>query len=248
MRISIITVSYNSVKTIGDTIESVLSQNYSDIEYIIIDGSSFDGTCELIKKYGSRISTFISEPDTGMYDAMNKGIRLAKGDVIGILNSDDFFCSNQVIQDIADQLKYENIDAVYGDVRFVDPGNIRKTVRYYSSKNFTPGKFKFGFMPSHPSFYVKKKFYNQFGLYKTHYRIAADFELLMRFLLVNKLRTKYLDESFVTMRKGGVSNKSLLSNFILNKEILQACRENGIKTNIFNIYSKYFRKVFEFLK
>ena len=248
MRISIITVSYNSVKTIGDTIESVLSQNYSDLEYIIIDGLSMDGTCELIKTYGPRISIFISEPDRGMYDAMNKGIKLATGDVIGILNSDDFFCNNHIIQDIADVIKNEDIDATYGDVMFVDHGNIRKTVRYYSSKKFNPGKFKYGFMPSHPSFYVKKKFYTQLGLYKTHYLIAADFELVMRFLLCNKLRTRYIEETLVAMRTGGASNKSLLSHHTLNKEILLACRENGIKTNLLNIYSKYFIKVFEFFK
>lgn len=245
MLVSIITVSYNSANTIRNTIDSVLSQKYSEIEYIVIDGSSSDGTVEIIKSYGDKISSFVSEPDSGMYEAMNKGIKIATGDIVGMLNSDDFFCNNNIVEHIVDAFENDQIDAVYGDVKFVDPNNIQKTVRYYSSDKFNPAKFKYGFMPAHPSFYVKKVIYEKLGYYKTDYKIAADYELLMRFLLCNKLKCKYVEEPFVTMRIGGLSNKSIISNYTLNKEILRACKENGIRTNMLNIYSKYFIKVFE---
>jgi glycosyltransferase involved in cell wall biosynthesis len=244
---TIITVSYNSKKTISDTINSVLAQTYPNIEYIIIVGGSTDGTVEIVKSIGRKISKFISEPDKGIYDAINKGIKLATGDIIGILNSDDFFCNDTVIQKIVDAFKVENTDAVIGDVQFVDSKNKSRIFRYYSSKRFHPGKFKFGFMPAHPGFYVKRKFFETLGYYKTDYKIAADYELLIRFLYTNMIRTTYLSMPIVSMRRGGISNKSILSNIILNKEIARACKENGIKTNYLNIYSKYFFKIFEFL-
>ena len=244
---TIITVSYNSKKTISDTINSVLAQTYPNIEYIIIDGGSTDGTVDIVNSYGNRISKFISEPDRGMYDAINKGILLATGDIIGTLNSDDFFCDVTVIQKIADVFIDENTDAVIGDVQFVDTKDNSRIFRYYSSKKFHPGKFKFGFMPAHPGFYVRRNFFETLGYYKTDYTIAADYELLIRFLYNNKLRSKYLPMPFVSMRRGGVSNKSIFSNILLNKEIARACKENGIRTNYLNIYSKYFFKIFEFL-
>ncbi len=246
-KVSIITASFNSVKTISDTVISVLAQTYPDIEYIIIDGSSTDGTVELINSFGTGISKFISEPDRGIYDAINKGIRVATGDIVGIINSDDFFYDNYVIEKIAETFRMNDIDAVYGDAQFVDPENKSRIVRYYSSKHFTPGKFKFGFMPAHPSFYVKREIFEKFGYYKVDYTIAADFELLLRLLYINKIAYKYLEMPFLVMRMGGVSNKSVISNFTLNKEIARACRENGIKTNYFFIYSKYLIKMFEFI-
>jgi len=246
-KVSIITVSFNSIKTISDTIESVLSQTYSDIEYIIIDGSSSDSTAELVKSYGSRISEFVSEPDKGIYDAINKGIRLATGKIIGILNSDDFFYSNDIIEKVAASFNEYEIDAVFGDARFVDQVKTSKVVRYYSSKLFSIEKFKFGYMPAHPTFYVKKELFDKFGYYKPEYKIAADFELLIRFLYINHIKYKYLEIPFLSMRMGGVSNKSILSKFTLNKEIARACKENGIQTNYLNIYLKYFTKMFEFL-
>jgi glycosyltransferase involved in cell wall biosynthesis len=246
-KISIITVSFNSAKTISDTIESVLSQTYPDIEYIVLDGSSSDGTVELVNAYGNRISKFISEPDKGIYDAINKGIRLATGNIIGILHSDDFFYSNDIIEKIAASFNKYEIDAVFGDAQFVDPINTSKVVRYYSSKLFSTAKFKFGYMPAHPSFYVKRELFEKLGYYKTDYKIAADFELLVRFLYINQIKCKYLEIPFLSMRMGGVSNKSIFSKYTLNKEIARACKENGIKTNYFFIYSKYFSKLFEFM-
>ncbi len=245
-KVSIITVSYNSSNTIKDTIQSVLEQTYSNIEYIIVDGASNDATVDIIKSFGNRISKFISEADCGMYDAMNKGIKLASGDIIGMLNADDFFSSHDIIETVAKSFKDKNLDVLYGDVQFVNPNNLNKIVRYYSSKRFIPNKFKFGIMPAHPSFYVKRELFDKFGFYKTDYKIGADFELLVRFLYKNKLKYQYLEKPFVTMRTGGVSNQSYKSRILLNQEIKRACLENSIKTNYFNIYSKYLRKIFEF--
>lgn len=245
LKFSLITVSFNSAQTIGKTIKSVLNQTFPEVEYIVVDGYSTDGTQDIIKSFGNRITKFISEPDQGIYDAINKGIRLATGDIIGIINSDDIFYNDMVIAKVADAFESENIDAVYGDVQFINAyGSV---VRYYSSKHFTPKLFRFGFMPAHPSFYVKKDLFEKFGYYKTDYRIAADYELLIRFLYTQRIKTKYLEIPFVNMLRGGVSNRSIKSNFILNREILRACIENGIPTNYLYIYSKYFRKIFEFL-
>jgi glycosyltransferase involved in cell wall biosynthesis len=247
LSVSIITVSHNSIKTISDTIDSVLEQTYPNVEYIIIDNSSVDGTVGLVQAYGKKISRFVSEPDSGIYDAINKGIKFATGDIIGILNSDDIFKDNRVIEKIVSSFNDNYIDAVIGDVQFIDSKNGSRIVRYYSSRRFHPGKFKFGYMPAHPSFYVKRKLFGELGFYKTDYKIAADYELLIRFLYVNKVKYKYLEMPFVSMRTGGVSNRTFLSNIILNKEIARACKENGIHTNYLFIYSKYFVKMFEFI-
>lgn len=246
LTVSIITVSYNSKKTISDTINSVLEQTYPYIEYIIIDGSSGDGTSEIIKSYGNRIDKFVSEPDKGMYDAINKGIRLATGSIVGILNADDFFYDNQVVEKLVSVFRENSIDAVYGDIQFVKRNDSKKIIRHYSSEKFYVSKFKFGFMPAHPSFYVKRDLFEKFGYFKSDYLIAADFELLIRFMYVNNINCRYINMVFVKMRDGGVSNKTIFNRIILNKEILRACTENGIKTNYLNIYSKYFAKIFEF--
>ena len=248
IKVSIITVSYNSRATIADTIRSVSSQTFENIEHIIVDGASTDGTVEIVNSFGSKVSKFITEPDNGIYQAMNKGIRLASGDVIGLLNSDDFLCDNHVIETLVNTLKESDADAIYGDVRYIDPLNTEKVVRYYSSKNFSPQKFKYGFIPAHPSFYVKKSLYEILGLYKEDYKIAADTELLIRFFKHGSINSKYIPIPFVSMRTGGISNRSLRNRFIINKEILRACRENGIQTNIINIYSRYFTKIFEYFR
>jgi glycosyltransferase involved in cell wall biosynthesis len=246
LKISIITVCYNSRGTISDTINSVLAQTYPHIEYIVVDGASSDGTRELISSYGKKISKLISEPDNGIYDALNKGIRAASGDIIGILNSDDVFHNETVIEEIAEAFEDKKLDVIICDVQFVDPVNTSKVIRYYSSRNFKTSRFRFGFMPAHPGFYAKRELFDKFGYYKTDYRIAADYELEMRFLLTNHLRYRYLQIPVVSMRTGGVSNKSIISNYILNKEIARACKENGLSTNVFFIYSKYFLKIFQF--
>jgi glycosyltransferase involved in cell wall biosynthesis len=245
--ISIITASYNSVRTISDTINSVLAQTYPKIEYIIIDGCSTDGTIDIVKSFGNRISKFISEPDNGIYDAINKGIRFSRGSIVGILNSDDIFYDNCIIEKIVEAFTGNDIEAVFGDAQFVHPVKTSKIIRYYSSKSFSSDRFKYGYMPAHPTFYVKRGLFEKLGYYKTNYKIAADFELLIRFLHGYSLKYRYLEMPFVSMRMGGVSNKSMWSKFVINKEIARACKENGIRTNYFFIYTKYFLKMFEFM-
>lgn len=249
MKISIITVSYNSSKTIKDTIESVLSQSYTDIEYIIVDGNSSDNTVEIIKSYEPKFEgslNWISEPDKGLYDAMNKGIKMATGDVVGIVNSDDFYHRTDIIDKVANVFASTNdIQCVYGDVRFVNPDNLDKSVRYYRAKNFSPKRFRFGFMPPHPTFFTYKSNFDRFGYYKIDYKIAADYELLIRFLHKNKLKSKYINIDVMKMRMGGVSTASLKSNLILNREIVRACRENDIYTNLPLLMLKYFVKIWE---
>lgn len=250
MTISLITVTFNSGDTLTDTIHSVLMQDYNDIEYIIIDGMSTDNTVDIIKlnepKFKGRLK-WISEKDNGLYDAMNKGIRMATGDIIGILNSDDFFLHNDVIEKIVYEFKNNNAQSIIADIRFVNPENLTKTVRYFSSKNFSLNKFRFGFMPAHPTFFTYKTFYEKFGNFKIEYKIAADFELLLRFLYVNKLPYTYIPYDFIKMRTGGASTSSLKSNYILNKEIVKACKEHGIYTNLLILMAKYFIKIFEFI-
>lgn len=247
MKISLITVAYNSASTIQDTINSVQSQKYNNIEYIIVDGNSRDATRKIIESAGNVVTKFISEPDKGIYDAMNKGIQMTSGDVVGIINSDDFYFNDTIISSVADAFSDPEVDAVFGDLIFIDPLNLKKTVRRYSSAKWYPGKFARGFMPAHPTFFVRRKYYEQSGLFKTDYKIAADYEMLIRLLYVRKLRYKYLPLNMVIMRRGGVSSSGIKSNILLNKEILRACRENGISTNYLLIYSKYFYKFFELL-
>jgi len=250
MIISLITVTYNSALTIHNTIESILNQSYPNIEYIIVDGLSTDNTTNIIKEheylFGKRIK-WISEKDSGLYDAMNKGIRMATGDVVGIINSDDFYHRTDLISNVVKVFKDEEVQAIYGDVRFVKPNNLEKTVRYYSSKNFSPKRFRYGFMPAHPTFFTYRKYFEEFGYYKTDYKIAADFELLVRFLYVHRLNAKYIPLDFMKMRTGGTSTASLKSNIILNKEIVRACKENGIWTCLPLLLFKYCIKIFEFV-
>lgn len=245
MKVSLLTVCYNSAGTVADSIKSVRSQDYKDVEYIIVDGNSNDGTKEIIKANNDLIDKWISEPDKGIYDAMNKAIKMATGEVVGILNSDDFYSSSNVISQVAKAFNDSTVDAVFGDLVFVDPNNLKKVVRRYSSAKWSPEKFARGFMPAHPTFFVRRKYYEQIGLFKTDYKIAADYELLIRFLYVHKLKYKYLPLNMVTMRKGGVSSRGIRSNIILNDEIIRGCRENGINTSVFKVYPKYFTKLFE---
>ena len=247
MKISIITVSFNSAQTICDSIDSVLSQNYENIEYIIIDGESTDGTIDLINGYDDRVSKFISEPDTGIYDAMNKGISLATGDIVGILNSDDFYIDEFVIEKVIKEFDEQGVDSVYADLVFVNPKNLEKTVRHYDSSQFNPSRFAYGWMPAHPTFFVKKKAYDKYGVFRTDLKIGADFDILVRFLYTHGISYSYIQEVLVKMRVGGVST-SFSSIWINNIEALKVCRENGIDTNIFKLLSKYPAKLLGLFK
>jgi len=248
MKISIITVCFNSDKYLRDTILSVLSQDYDDIEYILVDGASKDDTLDIIKEYEPLFNgrmKWISESDKGLYDAMNKGIKLASGDVVGTLNSDDFFTSSDVISRIAAAFNMdEELELLYGDIHFVNPGDLNKSVRYYSSSVFKPSLLRLGFMPAHPSMYIRRECFDKYGYYALDYKIAADFDLVARYVYTHRVKNKYLKMDFVTMRTGGESANRLL----LNKETVLACRRNGITTNIFLLSLKYFYKVFEYIQ
>jgi glycosyltransferase involved in cell wall biosynthesis len=248
LKISIITVVFNNAATIADCINSVASQTYSNIEHIVVDGASSDGTQAIVEMNRDKISKYISEPDNGIYDAMNKGIRLATGDVLGILNSDDFYAGPHVIEKVVALFHESGAAALFADLVYVRPGNLDQTVRYYSGAGFTPDKFAWGWMPPHPTFFVRRELYERYGLFRTDYKIAADFELTARFLARHKVLFAYLPEVIVRMRTGGISTRNLRSNWILNGEILRACAINGINTNYFKVYSKYFSKVMQLLK
>ncbi|MDD2384932.1 MAG: glycosyltransferase family 2 protein [Sulfurospirillaceae bacterium] len=238
MKISIITVVWNNAQTIKDAIDSVLGQTYKNIEYIIIDGASTDGTVEIVQSYGDKISKFVSEPDNGLYDAMNKGLALASGDIVGILNSDDFYMDECVIEKVINVLKANNVDSIFADLVYVKANDLEKTVRYYDSSTCFPANFKKAMYPAHPTFFVKREIYEKYGYFKTDYKIAADFDLMARFLYTYKISYAYLPEAIIKMRVGGVST-SLKSLYINTLEQLRVCRENGIKTNIWLILLKY---------
>lgn len=251
MKISIITATYNSGKTLRDTIESVLRQSYTDYEYIVKDGGSKDDTLEIVKayapKFGDKIKA-ISEPDQGIYDAMNKGIQMATGDVIGILNSDDFYTSADALQVIADTFANNDIDATYGDIHFVNDDDLSKCVRYYSSAIFRRSFMRFGLMPAHPSFYCKKTAYEKYGVFDTSYKVAADFENLLRLIYVGNIKTKYIKKDFVTMRMGGASTAGFSSRTQIMKDHLRALKANGIYSNVFLLSLRYIYKLYEVLR
>jgi len=229
MLVSIITVCYNSEATIRTTLQSVAEQTYQEIEHIIIDGGSTDATLEIVKEF-DHVARISSERDNGIYDAMNKGIKLATGDIVGILNSDDHFSSQEIVEGIIHRFDRSNIDALYADVQFVDESN-QTVTRYYSSASWNIERFKYGFMPAHPSFYIKREYFNKLGYYKTNYKIAADFDLLLRFFSKGDLKYTYWEKPIVNMLEGGVSTQGLKSKYILSKEILRSCKENSIKSN-----------------
>lgn len=248
MKISIITATYNSASTLADCLESVLYQKNANIEYIVVDGGSTDATLDIIRRYEPLFKgrmRWSSERDMGLYDAMNKGIKMATGDVVGIINSDDFFTTLTVVEEITKTFERKKVDAVYGDIHYVHPSNLQKCVRYYSSAFFRPLLFRFGLQPAHPSFYCRREYFEKFGGYRLDLKIAADFELLARFLHKYRLKTAYLKMDFVTMRTGGLSTCSLRNRHILNIEDVKSCRTNGIATSYPLVCCKYFIKIFE---
>jgi glycosyltransferase involved in cell wall biosynthesis len=246
--ISVITVSLNSASTIEETIRSVLNQTYDNIEYIIIDGGSTDGTVEVIKKYESAIAYWISEKDQGIYDAMNKGISLCSGKYVGMLNADDMFSGDNVMRDIADRFCSTEVDAVFSCLNIVDRNNLTKILRKYRVAKFTPTLLRIGVMPPHPTFYCKKSCYEQGSAYRTDYKIAADFEMLTRLLIKQKISWSFIDKVMVTMRSGGLSNSGLMAKTQLNLEIVRACKENGLYTNFVFLLLKLPIRLFELIR
>jgi len=247
MKESVITVCYNSAETIVSTIRSVISQTYNDIEYIIVDGGSTDNTLQIVEKYKEHVDVLISEPDKGIYDAMNKGVNVASGDIVGILNSDDFYETENSINSIVSEFN-DDVNIVFGDMVYVNAYDLKKVIRFYSLPNFAPWKLRFGWMPPHPATFIRKDIYNKYGIYKTDYKISADYEIFVRFLLLNKLSFKYVNKTIVRMRAGGVSTSGLKSSIQLNKEIVRACMENKVYTNFIFLMTKVPFKLLELFK
>lgn len=250
MTISIITATFNSAKTLRDTFESVLRQDYSDYEYIVVDGGSDDGTIDIIRQYEPQFAgkiKWISEPDNGIYDAMNKGIALASGDVIGILNSDDFYTRSDILSQVAEALRNTATDAVYGDIHYVNDNDLTKCVRYYSSKHFSRSRMRFGFMPAHPSFYCRRRIYQQHGAFDTAYKVAADFECLLRLIYIHRISTRYLPIDFVTMRTGGASTSGWSSHRRILHDHQAAFKKNGVYSNVLFESLRYAYKTCELI-
>lgn len=246
MKISIITITYNSAATLEQTIRSITEQTYKDIEYIIIDGKSTDGTLQIIDRYKNKISKFVSEKDGGLYDALNKGIEMATGEVIGLLHSDDFYIDENVIQKYADTFMKNKSDAVYSDLYYVDKTNTAKIIRKWKSGNYDERAFINGWMPPHPTFFVRKEIYRKFGKFNTEFTSAADYELMLRFILRNKISISYLPEYTVKMRVGGKSNVSLKNRVAANLEDRKAWEINGLKPRFYTLFLKPFRKIIQF--
>ena len=245
MKISVITACYNSVRTIADALESVGRQTYAPIEHIVVDGMSTDGTLATLNHYRDRINTLVSERDEGIYDALNKGLSRVTGDIVGFLHSDDLYADQDVIEKVVRCFQATDVDVVYGNVHIVDPEDLQKLFRVYSASRFKPHHFKYGLMPPHPAVFMRKEVYDRFGFFSMKYKIAADFEYLLRVFTAPDIRTQFTDSPLVIMRKGGASSKNPTSNFIINKDMLKACRSNGISTNYMLIYAKYFVRILE---
>ena len=247
-KISIITVVWNNASTIKDAIDSILNQTYENIEYIVVDGASTDGTVEIIQSYGDKISKFISEKDKGLYDAMNKGIGLATGDIVGILNSDDFYKSNDVLETVVNEFIRKDIDCLYGDLEYVAAHDTDKIVRYWKSKEFEDGLFQKGWHPAHPTFFIKREFYDKYGVFNLDFKIAADYEIMLRFLEKYKLKSSYINKTFVKMRIGGESNRSVLNIIKANLESYRAWKVNSLYINPLRLILKPLSKLFQLLK
>lgn len=230
--LTVVTVVFNGAVTLEHTILSVIEQAYENIEHIVIDGGSTDATLDIIRKYEDSIDYWVSEKDSGIYDAMNKGIALARGDYIGMLNSDDYFADPLALEKIVSNFKTSEVDAVFSCLDIVDPANLDRVIRKYRISNFSPFMLRIGVMPPHPTFYCKKSCYEKAGPYRIDYKIAADFEMLARMLLKYHITWKFIDETTVKMRSGGLSNRGIKSSWVLNREIIRACIENGLYTNM----------------
>ena len=228
MKVSLITVTYNSAQFLEDCIISVINQSYSNIEYIIIDGKSTDTTISIIKKYEHQIYKWVSETDRGMYDAINKGMEMSSGDIIGILNSDDIFDNKEVISEIVKAFSENNVDSIYGDLEYVDPNNTNKIYRIWKGKPYKRNLFLKGWMPAHPTFYFKRALFEKFGGYENHFYTAADYELMARYLYKNKATSYYLPKLIVKMRRGGQSNSDLRTRFRANRRDYLAMKKNDI--------------------
>jgi glycosyltransferase involved in cell wall biosynthesis len=247
MLVSIITVTYNSASTIAETMRSVEEQDYPDIEHIIVDGLSTDNTVNIVERY-THTSKVISEKDDGIYHAMNKGIQAATGDIVGILNSDDIYIDSKVISKIVRKFEDPSVQSCYADLQYMDAVNSELITRTWKSGNYKVGSFYWGWMPPHPTFFVRKSVYEKVGLFDTSLHSAADYEMMLRILVKHRLSTTYLPHVIVKMRTGGLSNSSVKNRIRANREDRKAWHLNELKPYFFTLYLKPLRKVFQFIK
>ena len=245
-KISIITSVFNAASYIEDCIESVISQA-QQVEYIIIDGGSTDGTLEIIRKYDPKLAKVVSEPDTGMYDGMNKGLKLATGDIIGILNADDIYAGSKILSKVVATITGNNTDSCYGDLVYVEQSNINRVVRYWQAGDYNLRRFYHGWMPPHPTFFIRRKFLEKHGLFNLNLGSAADYELMLRYLLKYEITTSYIPEVLVKMRAGGLSNRSLINRFLANRNDRLAWKVNGLKPHFWTLYLKPLSKIGQYL-
>ena len=247
VKISIITVTYNRANFIRDAIEGVLRQRYKNYEYIVVDGASKDNTVQILKEYQPKFEgrmRWLSEPDNGLYDAINKGIKMSTGDVVGIINSDDYFHRDDIFDAISTGFNDATVEVVYGDDRIIKPEKPDTNYRFHCAWYFRPWMFRIGLEPPHPSFYARRECFEKWGYYKTDYFISADFELMMRFMLIHRAKYKYIHHTLLTFRASGISTDKN-NRRRMNKEIVRACNENGVWTCLPLVYCKYFFRVFE---
>jgi glycosyltransferase involved in cell wall biosynthesis len=247
LKFSVITVCHNSATTLERALRSVADQEWERVEHIVVDGASTDNTSDILERFRSRLAYVISEPDMGIYDAMNKGLVQAHGDIICFLNADDSYASNKVLSHVAQLMNEQSLDAVIGDVGFFHEKDPGRMIRRYRSDRFTPGRLAWGWMPAHPALFLRREVVQRVGHFKTDYRIAGDFEFIVRAFHGQSLRYRHLPEILVRMQTGGVSTGGWRSKLILNQEVIRACRENGLKTNVFKVISKYPKKMLEFV-
>lgn len=248
LKISIITVCYNSEKFLEGAIQSVLSQTYKNIEYIVVDGNSVDGTKSIIENYRDKISIYISEPDNGIYDAMNKGIKLATGDIVGFLNSDDFYSSKDSISKAINVFNENNVDCVYANINYVNAINSEKIVRFWVSGRYIKNSFSKGWHPAHPTFWVKRKIYEKYGGFNLRFKLAADFELMLRFLEKYRISNFYLNLPLIHMRLGGATSGSFKNVLKQNVECFNAFKTNQIKVSYFYPLYRILPKIKQFYK
>lgn len=248
MKISIITVVLNAADTIEDTLRSVAAQRYPAIEHIVVDGGSTDGTLEIIERHRDRIAALVIEPDRGIYDAMNKGIAAATGEIVGMLNADDVYVDEHVLEKVARAFSDPAVDVCHADLVYVDRADLDKIIRYWKSRPYTAGLFEKGWLPAHPTFFVRRALYRRYGGFDLNYRFQADFELTMRLLAVHKARSVYLPEVIVKMRMGGISNRSVWNVIKGNLEAYRACRRHGLKVSPLFIARKVLSRLPQFFR
>ncbi|MHB1174513.1 MAG: glycosyltransferase family 2 protein [Sulfuriferula sp.] len=248
MKISIITAAYNAADTITDTLESVAAQRHQDIEHIVIDGASTDNTLKIVERYADTIAHVLSEPDRGVYDAMNKGLAFASGEVVGFLNADDIYMHQDVLTKVAATMADPAIDACYADLVYVDREQTSRVVRHWVSRDYTSGLFEKGWMPAHPTFFVRKSVYKKLGGFDLRYRLQADFDLALRFMGINGVQARYVPEVWVRMRMGGMSNNSIRNMVRGNIEAYTSCRANGLNVPPWFILTKVLSRVPQFIR